>query len=156
MITLRSPEVLDLAWVLSDLRPDHVEDHEELTGEQFCYSRVTARVWGLPGPKWGLYGDTGKPLGVAGLERKRPGVYRSWFYSTPDLWTQPDVSFVTESVIKQMLASDAHRIETIALEDRHQSRRWYERLGLRLETVLQGYGATGRNAVLYVATRPMG
>lgn len=158
MLFLRSPNMLDLAWVLESVCQDHIQDAEEFTGEPFRKDDVAARMWSLPGPKWALHDATpgnGQPQGVAGLQRLRPGVYRSWFYATPSLWKHSDVTDITKGVIDAMLAGDAHRIETLALEDRHQSRRWYERLGLHLEATLQGFGATGRNAVLYVATRPM-
>lgn len=154
MTILCAPTLLDVAWVLSHLIDDERRQIEEFTGSPYDYNTIAIATWALPGPKWALRDATDRPLGVAGLERLRPGVYRSWFYSTAELWEQSDVTFITENVIKQMLEIDAHRIETIALEDRHQSRRWYERLGLRLEATLQGFGATGRNAVLYTATRP--
>ena len=154
MLILRAAKMLDLAWVLEDLIQDERAQLEEFTGDPYDAAGVAAYTWGLRGPRWALCDEYDRPLGVAGLERLRPGVYRSWFYSTERLWTYTDVTTVTKGVIDAMLADDAHRIETIALEDRHQSRRWYERLGLRLEATLQGFGATGRNAVLYTATRP--
>ena len=116
---------------------------------------MAAECWGYTGPRWAICdSDTGMALAVAGCRLMRPGVYQSWFLSGTELWTYGEkVTQITRQGMLQMLDTGAHRIETLCLESRRRTCRWYERVGLHLEATFPGYGVSGANAVQYAVYR---
>lgn len=153
-LILRSPNLVDTALCAMNLIViDRVQWHQ-FTGRDFDASEVAAECWGYPGPKWAICTEDGMPLAVAGCRRMRAHVYQSWFLSGTELWTHGKaVTDITRKVMLEMLADDAHRIETLCLASRADTRSWYESVGLHFEAEFPNYGVSGSAAAQYAITR---
>lgn len=153
-LILRDPNLVDTALCAMNLITADREQWVEFTGTPWCADAVALECWGYPGPKWAICTEDGMPLAVAGCRRMRPHVYQSWFLSGTELWTHgKKVTEVTRKVMFAMLVDDAHRIETLCLARRKDTRAWYEAVGLHFEAEFPNYGVSGRAAAQYAITR---
>lgn len=154
-LLLRSPNSMDIAIVAHQLLKSDVEQIEALTGAPYDADAVTARCLRYSGPKWAIVNARDNmPLAVAGCIRLRPHVYQTWFLSMPELWVHgKKVTEVTRKVMLEMLADDAHRIETLCLASRKEARSWYDAVGLHFEAEFLSYGANGEAFVQYAIHR---
>lgn len=154
-LILRSPNLVDTALCAMNLITADCEQWVEFCG--FDYSSpdaIALECWRYPGPKWAICTEDGMPLAVAGCRQMRPHVYQSWFLSGHELWTHgKKVTEVTSKVMREMLADDAHRIETLCLASRKDTRAWYEQVGLHFEAEFSNYGISGQAAAQYAITR---
>ena len=151
--TLNLGDVFTIAVKLPD------EERQQLTaftGRRYDIDQVVMDAMRFGGPKWAVV-DEATPwnaLVVGGFIPRRPGVFESWFLALPDVWVKGSgITEITAEIIRGQLESGAHRLETICLASRAQTRRWYERVGLKFEATLQNYGAHGEDAAVYVAFR---
>lgn len=149
---------LDAAIAVAKNLPD--EDravYKAMTGIEFEPESVARHCFETNGPKWCIVDHIGDPLVACGYIRQRPGVYQSWYMAVPRAWSEHGaaVTEITSELIRAMLADGAHRLETVTLASRRRARRWYDRIGLRLESPMQGYGVGGETFVMYVALRPV-
>lgn len=155
-LVLRDPSLVDVALCAMNLIDDDRRQWMAFTGETgYDPNKAALACWSAPGPKWAVCDETNMPLAVGGCSLLRPNVYESWFLSGNELWeTYPDdVTRITKQVVRGMIDSGAHRVQTIVLEDRKRTRAWYDRVGLHYEGVLPYYGANGENAAVYAAYR---
>lgn len=154
-LILRDPNLVDTALCAMNLLQTDRDQWLEFGG--LDYSSVDAialECWGYPGPKWAICTEDGMPLAVAGCRRMRQHVYQSWFLSGTELWTHGKaVTDITRKVMLEMLARDAHRIETLTLASRTEARSWYESVGLHFEAEFPNYGISGAAAAQYAITR---
>jgi len=159
MLTLREPNLIDIALCAANLIPEDRDQWQELTGQPYDPSAVASECWGYAGPKWAICAEDGLPLAVAGCRLMRPHVYQSWFLSGPELWTHGgEITALTRNVMMRVLhGTDGHpganRIETLCLADRCKTRAWYEQVGLHLEAEFKQYGTSGRDFVQYTVHR---
>lgn len=153
MLKLRACNLGDCLYVAALLPEEERKQIAAFTGA-FDIDATAVSAWRFAGPKWTLV-DEEKPfeaLVAGGYAPLRPGVYQSWYMATPHAWRHgAEVTRFTRERIAWMLNNGAHRLETVCLASREQTRRWYERLGLICETTLKAYGVNGEDAVLYVA-----
>lgn len=153
-LILREPTLMDTALCAMNLIEEDREQWYEFTGQPYDADDVAVRCWNFQGMKWAICDETNMALAVAGLCRVRPGVYQTWFLSGHELWTHgKKVTEVTSKVARMVLAEDAHRIETICLAKRKETRSWYEKCGLHFEAEFPNYGVSGANAVQYAVYR---
>ena len=153
----REANLGDMLIVSAYLPAEERAQLEAFTGAPYEIDSNAVRAWRFPGPKWTAVdsSDPRRALVVGGFIPQRRGVYQTWFMATPEA-CQPGVgkelTEVVSATIKEQLSS-AHRIETLCLASREQTRRWYERIGLHFETLLHGFGANGEDAAVHVALR---
>jgi hypothetical protein len=142
--------------VCSNLIEDECRQIEAFTGIEYNIDVFLAHYLNMRGPKWSILHND-RAVVVGGLIPHRTGVSESWFLSTPAAW-QPGIGVtgLTARVVADALKNGARRIETVCLADRALTRQWYEKVGLRLESTLEQYGARGETAVRYVALNPEG
>lgn len=154
---LRDPNLMDVALCARMLIDADRAQWWEFSGQPCDLEAIAVECWNYPGPKWAIADSDahGMALAVAGCRRMRPHVYQSWFLSSEGLWTHGKaVTDITRKVMLDMLADDAHRIETLCLASRKDARSWYEAVGLHFEAEFPNYGASGAAAVQYAITRP--
>lgn len=154
-LILRDPNLVDTALCAMNLLQTDADQWLEFGGTAYFNRDVIAlECWNYPGPKWAICTEDGMPLAVAGCRRMRQHVYQSWFLSGHELWTHGKaVTDVTRKVMLEMLAGDAHRIETLTLASRKEARSWYESVGLHFEAEFPNYGISGAAAAQYAITR---
>lgn len=144
----------DIFRVLVALQHDQVEQYEAFAGEKF-HAETIASIYHLrPGPKWTLVeGET--PIGVAGFDLIRPGVWQDWMFTTERAWDPywRCITKHTRRAMDAMLKTDAHRLQCVSLASRIHAHKWYRVLGLQLEGTLRGYGANGEDALMFARTR---
>lgn len=152
-LILRSPNLVDTALCAMNLIEADRTQWREFAG-RFDPDFVALECWSYPGPRWAICTEDGMPLAVAGCRMVRAHVYQTWFLSGTELWTHgKKVTEVTQKVMREVLADDAHRIETICLASRKDTRAWYESVGLHFEAEFPNYGVSGKSAVQYAITR---
>lgn len=153
MLKLRACNLGDCLYVAALLPEEERKQIEAFTGG-FDIDATAMSAWRFAGPKWTLVNDE-KPfeaLVVGGYAPCRSGVYSSWFMGTAAAWRYgAEVTEHTHERIQWMLKNGAHRLETVCLASREQTRRWYEKIGLTYETTLKSYGVNGEDAVCYIA-----
>jgi hypothetical protein len=138
--------------VCSNLIEDECRQIEAFTGKQYNIDAALLSTLTFNGPKWSILHND-RAVVVGGCIPHRPGVYQSWFLSTPAAW-QPGIGVtgITRRVVVDMLKNGARRVETVCLADRALTRQWYEKVGLRFEATHEQYGVRGETAAVYVAT----
>lgn len=153
-LILRDPNLMDTVLCAMNLILMDRVQWAEFSGRPFVADEVALECWNYPGPKWAICEEDGMPLAVAGCRRMRSSVYQSWFLSGVQLWTHGRaVTEITQKVMRGMLADDAHRIETLCLADRKDTRSWYEQIGLHFEAEFPNYGVSGLTAAQYAVYR---
>lgn len=154
LIELTRAACLQVAKLLPD------EDravYKATTGHDFNPEHVAECCFETVGPKWCIADEYGDPLVACGYIRQRPGVYQSWYMAVPRAWSEHGaaVTNITAELIRAMLDDGAHRLETVTLASRRRARRWYDLIGLRHESTMQGFGVGGETFVMYVALKPV-
>lgn len=155
MISLLPFDVNDLVDMAAALSQPERDLYTVLTGKPFRASQVAAEIDASSVSGW-RFATRESDLACGGFMRMRPGVLRSWFLAPDRAWITHgrELTDSVRDIIASTLSSGlAHRIETVTLEDRSRARAWYEKIGLTYESTLRGYGISGENAVMYVATR---
>lgn len=156
-LILRDPNLVDLALSAMNLIDDDRRQYEAFTGKPYNADEVALQCWSYPGMKWAICDESGLPLATAGVHRLREHVYETWFLSGNEIWQTyaEDLTRIVHKVRGDMLhfGGCARRIQTICLESRGATRRWYEKVGMHFECVLPYYGVNGENAVMYAAYR---
>lgn len=156
MLKLRQANLGDLMYVACGIESGEKEQMAAFSGAPFSIDGCVKEALNYVGPKWAIVDDTNEQVAVAvgGLTGCRPGVVRSWFMARPEAWAKgSNITALVAGVVAGTLQSSAHRVETVCLASREQARRWYEKVGLSYEATLKNYGASGEDAVLYVALR---
>lgn len=144
-----------LMALVKDLPDSEKTLFKAMTGDEFDAENFLVALAEVPGVHHIVWAGE-KPIAAAGLIPQRPGVFRSWFIAPDATWAEYGrelTDFVREYVAKTLADGLAHRIETVTLADRAEARAWYERIGLTFESTQRGYGASGEDAVMYVALR---
>jgi hypothetical protein len=146
-------ETLAIAAALPE---DEQAVYAALVGCAYDAESAARHCFRTTGPKWCMLDNADKPIVACGGILQRPHVYQTWFLATHAAWTEHGaaVTNLSAELIRVMLADGgAHRIETVTLASRSKARRWYDRIGLRYESTMPGYGARGQTFVTYAATR---
>lgn len=152
---LKKFNLADTLAVCRRLPRDEQEVYEALNGLPYSAEDVAASAHYYNGIHFIVH-DGEAPVAVGGFVRQREGVFRTWFFASDDVWVRhglPLTILVRNTIADTLGSGLAHRIETVTLADRSRARAWYERLGLKFESTLPGYGVNGEDAVLYVALR---
>jgi hypothetical protein len=154
---MRATTLVDVLMVLNDLPQDEIEQIEAFSGAQFDAENMAMQIMSMPCPKQTCYEkETGDPLGVAGFAQLGPTLFRTFMLVTNKAWADfgAEVSVLTRRGLKDFIKGHQHvRVETLCLASRDEARAWYERIGLKYESTLHGYGACGESAVLYTKTQ---
>lgn len=155
MITLRDPTLLDVLAMCLQMPAEERQQYEAFTGVPYDPDSAAVEAWSWGGPRWAAVDENDVPAAVGGFIRQRKGVYRTWFFAPESMWPVHgrELTRVVRRLISAMLASDAHRIETIALASRKRACQWYSTIGLWQESVQRGYGVGGEDAAVFVALR---
>jgi hypothetical protein len=145
------PTLVEILMVCRQLPKDERRQWEAFSGTAFVPDEAAVQIAASSGPRWALITASGEPLFVGGFTYLREGVWRDWLLSTPAAWEQHwrTVSKVCRRVLDRMMATEAHRIECVALADRTAARDWYRLLKYEYEGCLRKFGAGGENAVIY-------
>jgi hypothetical protein len=141
--TLRSLSPSDPLRVAA--REDFARDHEALGSPLFGPDRPEGPCWTLTdGPaRWA------RPLACGGLEPLGAGRFAAWLYAsdmTPRGWLA-----VARAFDRAVACADARRVEaTVRVGDAREdcARRFAERLGLKLEGTMRGFGPDGADHLL--------
>ena len=152
---LIGPNAADILRVCTDLPPDEIEQIEAFTGRPFdpvaIAESMLKQAW--------LHGlvdaESDEILVVGCLYLITPSTYRTCFLATNRAWQEygKEVTLASVDMLAKVLATHRHaRFETLCLAKRTLAQRWYEMIGLKLESTLPEYGANGEDAVLYVKT----
>lgn len=125
------------------------------TGDEFEPTEFLVAISEVPGQHHIIW-DGERPVAAGGFIPQGPGRVRTWFMAPEWAWTEYGTELTElcrEQIRTQLAEKLAHRVETVTLADRQEARAWYERIGLTYESTLCGYGASGEDAVMYVAVR---
>lgn len=151
--TLVKPTLRDLIVLCANMRPDEIEQYlafHEVDGWDF--EQAAHHFYGLPGVSFTVLGPDQEPLVAGGYIRMHGNVWRSWMCGTMETWGAHwrSITEASRFVMDCLMEDGATRLETLVLEKRELTCRWYEK-GLKLERegVLRGYGVRGENAVTY-------
>lgn len=145
---------MDTALCAMNLIDADRQQWEEITGAPYVSDDIALICWNFSGPRWAICDETGMALAVAGCRRMRPHVYQSWFLSGNELWLHgKKVTEITAKVMHAMLQDDAHRIETLCLASRADTRSWYEKVGLHFEAEFPNYCVSGAAVAQYAIYR---
>jgi RimJ/RimL family protein N-acetyltransferase len=144
--------------VAADITLDDRATYLAMTGATFEPDDAAARLWLDPRPRriWTFWETVGNfPAAVGGYVLERPGVWTSWFMSTPDAWKRGrQITEAVAACVRHMLEEEgAHRLETVTLATRTSAREWYERIGFSYESTARKASASGEDLVTYVAIR---
>lgn len=148
---LVQPTIIDLIKVCRQLPDDERVQYQAFQGVAFVPDEAAVRFACMEGPRWALVDADGEPIIVGGFTWIREGVWQDWLLTTPAAWERHwrTVTKVCRRVMDQMLATEAHRLQCIALAGREGARRWYGALGYRHEGVLRQFGHNREDAVIY-------
>ena len=154
VVLYRDPTLADIYLVCSNVQADQVEQFEAFTGQKYDAGVVSASYHLRPGPKWVLT-ERDQPIGVAGFDHIRPGVWQDWMFTTERCWDPHwrAITKHTRRAMDAMLKTEAHRLQCVSLASRIHAHKWYRVLGLQLEGTLRGYGANGEDALMFARTR---
>lgn len=86
-----------------------------------------------------------QPVAVGGLVENRPHVLTALFFAT-DAFPQIalEVSYTVARMLRDIKASDVHRIEAVSLVGHDEAHRWIRHFGLQPEgSPMRGYGKNG-------------
>jgi hypothetical protein len=137
-------------------RPDEVVEYEAQTGLAWDAAEVAVELWRLPGEKYLVVDDEGRPVLAAGVVPRGRGWYRGWMIGSLDGWHAHwrAITRFTRQVMEHMLANDAHRLDVLCLASRTQACRWYMKgLKMRFEGAHPGMGANGETCATYARVR---
>lgn len=96
--------------------------------------------------------DDGEPLVVFGAVQTGPTIYRTFFLANARAWDEfgkevTNITIQTIDEVKEVMGTI--RLETYCLPEREKARRWYDKIGLKFDAELDGFGVNGESAVLY-------
>lgn len=156
-MNMRELTLNDLSRIARLVTGDEQAIYTTLTGRKYDPAQVACELFfECPGPKWCMADAHGDAIVAVGYTRMQPGVFRSWWVCTPDAWIEHGeavTQFAADIVSGMLTEMGAHRLETVTLASQSKAHRWYNRIGLRYESTMDGYGTGGEPAVMYVATR---
>lgn len=149
--------LIDALKVCFDMPQDEREQYEafSLDGSKYDPEQAAVEFFARTGPKWTLCDGT-DPIAIAGFDYLRNGVWQDWMVSTPKAWDKQHWFHTTRQVrrvMDSMLGEVAHRLQCISLRSRIHAHEWYGVLGLRQEGVLEAYGVSGEDALLFSRVR---
>lgn len=94
----------------------------------------------------------GFPIACAGIALGMPHVGEAWSFFDKEFVEAPGkVKYHIYSVIRQHVHSNkaVHRVQANCQADFEIAKKWLEKLGLKEEGVMRGYGANGEDFILY-------
>ena len=152
-----NPLLLDYIKVCIRMPQDEREQLEAFTGYPYDVDGAAIGNFSTHGYKW-VFRESpeGEPLAIAGFVQRRPGVWRDFMLTTPELWAHyHGVTRIVRRAINGLLHSgNAHRVECMCLASREQKNsRWYKTIGYNREATLYGYAANGADAVVFSKVR---
>ncbi len=156
---LRDMNIGDIMYISCQLRDDEWDQIVAFGGQRDIDALVIKCINAAKaGPAWAFVDDETndqRALVIGGYIKMREGVYSSWFLASKSAWGLYGRQ-VTEMAVERhafMFKTGAHRIETLCLASRKLAQRWYQTIGLKFESTLEGYCADGSDAVMYVAVK---
>lgn len=104
--------------------------------------------------------DSGEPLAVGGYVQTGPTIFRSFFLANPRVWEEHprEITEMARDTIEEIKGAFEYvRLETLCLSTRpRQVPEWYEKIGLKYDATLEGFGVKGQDALLYSAVGKAG
>lgn len=156
-LRLAVPIVEDFAYLARRMRDDERAQFQALTGARQYEADVAARAMAcVAGPVFGLVDQRGIPVMVGGFEPVRPGVFNLWAVGTMQGWADHwrKITRTCNRLLEEMLAGDAHRVQTVCLASRTRTHEWYERgVKLRSEGTRRGYFADGQDGIEFARVK---
>lgn len=157
MIVTCPCQLVDIDFVAQNLADGEAELCQEIAGREFVPGAVAAALYLGGGRMWTFWETVGNfAAAVGGYTETRPGVWQSWFMSTPEAWARGNqITERVAEIVCGMLADEVyvHRLETTTLATRTRARAWYERIGLHYESTACKASASGKDLVTYAALR---
>jgi hypothetical protein len=154
---LGMPIVEDYCHIARHMRADEIAQYLALTGLQEYVPDVAARsLVACDGQAFVMVDREGLPVLVGGFSPVRHGVFEGWLAGTEDGWAKHwrAMTKVCRRLMDDLLATDAHRIETFALTSRTAAHEWYERgLLMSREGVMKGYFSDGQDAIVFARVK---
>jgi len=144
------PSLTDYIYICDNLPADEIEQIAAMTGQVFDPDEAAINCHLVPGPKWLIIDEEGRPLVVGGCMQLRKGVWQTWML-VPDMTWETHAREVTEIVLslQKQMQEQGHRIQTLVLSSRERARTWYGTLGLEHEGTLRAYGTGGEDFEMY-------
>lgn len=156
---LDRPRMADFDFLAHHMRPDEIAQHCALRGipvSQYDPEQAVRSLAAQNGMEFAMVAANGAPIAAGGFDYLRPGVFECWAIGTPAGWQvhwRPLTTYCRQ-LIDELLRTDAHRVQTVALASRTAAHEWYER-GLRMqrEGVLRGFFSDGQDGIMFAKTR---
>ncbi len=145
-----------LIYLCENSREDEIEQYRALTGVDYDPEEAAFAFYGYGPMRIALHGPDMKPIAAGGYHEVFPGVWQSWMVGTAEGWEKcwPSIHRGTRWLMQQVMDHGAaRRLQTNALASRKKACEWYERLGMKREGVMRGFGAGGEDVVLYGMTQ---
>lgn len=140
-----------LMYLCRNARQDEIEQYEALMGP-WDPSEAAAWMWDQGAIRIAGATPEGEPVAAGGWRTIIPGVYQSWMVGTQKGWDHhwPLIHRTTRWLMTQLEdQGGARRFQTSALVTRTKACEWYERLGMKREGTMEGYGYGGEAIALY-------
>jgi hypothetical protein len=156
-LRLAAPLLEDFVHLARRMRADEIAQFIAIAGLTEYHADTAARAFAnIRGPAYVLVDAAGYPVLAGGFEPLRPGVFEGWHVGTDAGWAEHGRSFVRvcRRLLTQILAGDAHRVQTVALASRTHAHRYYAALGMRCEGVLAKHFTDGQDGHLFARVSP--
>ncbi len=141
-----------LDYLCARARPDEIDQFEALTGTKYNPEAAAVGFWSSGPWSIAVAHPSGEPAAAGGYEEVSPGLWQSWMVGTEKGWDEMwiDIHRATRFLTEKLVDSGVvRRLQTTALAERTEARRWYERLGLHHEGTMRGMAYDGRDVVMY-------
>lgn len=80
------------------------------------------------------FDDRDRPVAVAGLVEHRPNVLSALFFATDDFESVAlEVTYIAHRLLRDVRATNVHRIEAVSMVGHDQAHRWIRHFGLKPE-----------------------
>jgi hypothetical protein len=153
LATVCTPMLADFIVVAHALPESERRQWEALgsDGEDYNPEQCAATLISMQGPKFALVRPDGVAVAVAGFVYQRRGVWQEWMIATAECWQRYAFTATKQcrNVMRQFLATEAHRIQCISLASKTRAHRWYRVLGFEFEGDLRGFGAKGEDCKMF-------
>jgi len=151
MITMETPNMVELLLVASRARADEKEQYKVLFGREWDKDQVANECFNRTGIKF-VFLDDKKPFCVGGWEPVIDGVWQSWMIGDMKYW-ETHWRTITKMCLKTMdimFEGGARRLQTMASVKRTKTCEWYIK-GLKMsqEGIFRNFGMNGEDIAMF-------
>ena len=151
MITMETPNMLDMLKVVRCALSEDKEQYQAMTGKEWVFDEVANECFSKPGVKFVLLDDD-KPFCVGGWKPVIDGVWQSWMIGDMTYWQTHwrSITKLCRKTMEIMFEGGARRLQTSATASRIKACEWYVR-GLRMkqEGIFRSFGVNGEDIAMF-------